>query len=236
MKSLLIYAHFNAENTVSSYVFHTLNHFLKLNFNIVFATTSPLNNEASKKLAAKGIKIINVENIGYDFYAWKTAIVEPSIALDKFERLVLLNSSVYGPFFSLKKFLSNLEQKNAEVIGATLSYENKKHIQSYFFYFKKSALESKAFNEYWNNFIPYSDRQNTIDAHEFGFSAHLESSGLKLDAFYKAEDNLNPTLIHPEALYKAQLPFFKFTKISKRKHGLVLLKLMFRYVSNFNKI
>ena len=232
MNLLLIYAHYNPKNRIAGYVFHTLEHFLALNFNVVFATNSHVPERYLTKLTAKGIRVIITDNIGYDFYAWKTAILDPSVELEKYDRLVLMNCSVYGPFFNLKNFMANLESRNSDVIGATLSFELQKHIQSYFFYFKKTAIESIAFKEYWDNFIPYTDRQDTIFMHELGISEYLESGGLKLDAYYINEDSLNPSLAYPERLYKAKLPFFKFTKISKQRHLLVLIKLFIRNIQN----
>lgn len=228
MKALLIYAHFNPLGTVDPHVFHTLRHFLALGFRVVVASTSPICEKPSKQLLSLGAELILVENIGYDFYAWKSAITDPLISIQDFDRLVLLNSSVHGPFFDLSTFLMDLEQRDADILGATRSHEYKTHIQSYFFYFKETAIRSDAFRTYWENLIPYCDRQRTIDNHELGITEYFSASGLRIDSFFTPDDSLNPTLKHPDLLYKARLPFFKYTKINKTTYWFLRLKLRIR--------
>jgi lipopolysaccharide biosynthesis protein len=228
MRALLIYAHFHPDNQVESYVLHTLRHFLAQGFDVIFASTSPVSATDTLRLQAMGVRLMQVENIGYDFYAWRSAIVDPQTCLEGYDRLVLLNSSVHGPFFDLKAFISNLEERDADVIGATQSLEIRPHVQSYFFYFKASAIQSSGFKRYWQAFVPYADRQGTIDNHELRITDHLTESGLRVAAFYTSSEKSNPSLAQVDRLYAARLPFLKYSKMHRRKHFILRLKLRCR--------
>lgn len=228
MKALLIYAHFHPDNRVESHVFHTLKHFLMEGFRVIFASTSSVCGGDAKRLESMGVRLIQVENIGYDFYAWRSAIVDPHTDAQGYDRLVLLNSSVHGPFFDLRAFISNLEARDADVIGATQSLEIKPHVQSYFFYFKTKAIGSDGFQRYWQAFVPYAERQCTIDQHELRFTDHLRDSGLLVEAFYTSTEISNPSLAQVDQLYAARLPFFKYTKIHRRKKFFLRFKLRCR--------
>lgn len=228
MKSLLIYAHFHPAGRVDAHVFHTLKHFLRIGFDAIFVSTSAVSPRDEARLTALGARVMVVENIGYDFYAWRSAIVDPETRLRSRQRLVLLNSSVNGPYFDLREFITQLESRSADVIGATQSLEIKPHLQSYFFYFKEAALRSDGFWRYWQDFVPYAERQATIDNHELRITDHLIASGLSVDAFYKSTLKTNPSLAQVDQLYAARLPFLKYSKMHARKKFGLKLRLRLR--------
>jgi lipopolysaccharide biosynthesis protein len=228
MKALLIYAHFHPEQQVEPYVFHTLRHFLKEGFDVIMASTSAVSIAQAQRLQGMGVRLMQVENIGYDFYAWRSAIVDPQTHVQAYDRLVLLNSSVHGPFFDLRAFLMSLEARDADVIGATQSLEIKPHLQSYFFYLKTQAIQSAGFWNYWQTFVPYADRQSTIDHHELRITDHLVESGLRVAAFYTPTEKNNPSLAQVDRLYAARLPFLKYAKMHHRKRFFLRWKLRWR--------
>ena len=229
MDKLLLYAHYSARASIDSYVFHTLKHFRALGYEVVVASTSEVRDQAAlARLAQLGCELQLVPNIGYDFYAWRSALLDRRAALNKLQSLVLLNSSVHGPFFSLSEFLDCCMSHGADVVGATLSREPKPHLQSYFFHFKPRVFRSEAFLHYWETLKPYADRQSTIDHHELGFSDYLPTCGFSLAAFHTAHDSLNPALKHPYLLMRKRLPFLKLRKLRKARHLLLQMRLRTR--------
>ncbi len=226
MGKLLLYAHYSGTASIDGYVFHTLQHFRALGYEVVVASTSEVRDKAARaRLEALGCQLRLIPNIGYDFYAWRCALLEQREALGTLESLVLLNSSVHGPFFSLTDFLRFCESQAADVVGATLSHEPRPHLQSYFFHFKPRVFRSKAFLDYWDTLKPYADRQSTIDHHELGFSDYLKACGFDLAAFHTAHDSQNPALKHPYLLMRKRLPFLKLRKLRKARHLLLQARL-----------
>lgn len=229
MKHLLIYAHFHPSNTMASYALHSLRAFRAMGYEVLVASTSPIADKKTQvKLAEMGCRLMLVENIGYDFYAWRSAILALTEELQEAHRLVLLNSSVQGPFFDLSKFLAELEARPADVLGATLSQERCPHLQSYFYYFKSQVFRSEYFLDFWRNLTPFASRQETIDQHELRFTQHLVDGGFVIDAFHVEQRLLNPSLKLPQLLYQKQLPFLKVRKFRNFRHLLLRARLSWR--------
>lgn len=228
-ESLLIYAHYNPRGQVAPAVFHTLAHFRALGFRVVVASTSPLTDPASaRRLQALHVQWREVENIGYDFFAWRSVLLGEQDRLPQLDRLVLLNSSVQGPYFDLATFLSSLNAMPADVLGATMSMEFKPHLQSYFLYLKPRAIRAEAFFAFWRHLVPHAERQATIDHHELRLTSVLQDAGLALDAYYRADDARNPSLKHTRQLYARRLPFFKIARLRSARHWPMRLKLALR--------
>jgi lipopolysaccharide biosynthesis protein len=232
VNKLLIYAHFNVNESMAGYVFHTLRHFRALGYEVLVASTSVVKDDhALAKLTEMGCALMLVENIGYDFYAWRTAILAKRGTLESLQSLVLLNSSVHGPACSLRRFLECCEGMPADAVGATLSHEPKRHLQSYFYLFKPQLFRSAAFLQFWEKLVPYPDRQSTIDHHELGFTDYLVEAGFRVDAFHAAHDKLSPALKHPYLLMRKQVPFLKLRKLRKARHLLLQARLRLKMLT-----
>lgn len=225
MARLLLYAHHHPAHTVTPAVLHTLRHFRALGFELVFASTSPIDDAAAAQaLAELGAQVLVVPNIGYDFYAWRCAwLAQAPARWAGLQQLVLLNSSVQGPFHDLEGFLQHLQARPADVLGATLSQEPHAHLQSYFLLFKPRALQADGVHQFWQNLQPYPDRARTIAHHELRLTDYLQALGLRVDAFHRASDLRNPSLKHPYRLYAQGLPFLKVAKLRKPANWPLLL-------------
>lgn len=230
MARLLLYAHHHPAHTVSPAVLHTLRHFRALGFELVFASTSPVDDlPAAQALADLGAQVLVVPNIGYDFYAWRCAwLAQAPGRLGRLQQLVLLNSSVQGPFHDLGGFLQRLQALPADVLGATLSLAPHPHLQSYFFLFKPAALQADGVHRFWQTLQPFADRERTIVHHELRLTQRLQALGLRVGAFHCATDQRNPALKHPYRLYAQGLPFLKVAKLRKPANWPLLLWLRLR--------
>jgi Rhamnan synthesis protein F len=120
----------------------------------------------------QGVRVIERENIGYDFYSWRQAIVEP--AFEAYHEAILINNSFY--VVDAAKFCAALRAPlpgDVHFRGLTVSWERAFHAQSYFLQFSAEAIRSEAFGRFWRQMRPLSDRMAVIEHYELGLSREL---------------------------------------------------------------
>jgi lipopolysaccharide biosynthesis protein len=99
-------------------------------------------------------------NAGYDFGGYKDGIKALG-DLDQVERLLIMNDSVYGPFFPLTPILAAIDPLQTDFWGITDSWELAYHIQSYFMIFLQGALQSGEFRKFWRR-LPYVNKKEWV--------------------------------------------------------------------------
>ncbi len=153
--------HFDRHGIIHDYVHEQLRALVAAGFRITFVSNAPKFSEGTaREVASFCRQILWRRNVGYDFGAYKDGIKAIG-NLDRVDRLVLMNDSVYGPFYPLKPLLEAVDPSKTDFWGITDSWEIAFHIQSYFLLFFPRALQSKQFREFWQRF-PYVNRKNWV--------------------------------------------------------------------------
>jgi lipopolysaccharide biosynthesis protein len=172
-RSEAVYVHFDRHGVIHDYVHEQLRALVGAGFRITFvsnATKFP--EEAVTEISRFCRQILWRRNVGYDFGAYKDGIKAIG-NLDRVERLVLMNDSVYGPFYPLKPLLEAVDPSKTDFWGITDSWELAFHIQSYFLMFFPGALQSKQFREFWHRFPYVNKKKWIIERGEIGLSQLL---------------------------------------------------------------
>lgn len=123
-------------------------------FKDIFAIKSILNKHIFKNYYET---ILIRDNIGYDFGAWKSFILNNKNLLYNVDNLLITNDS-YCCINSMKNLLLKTINTKYDFYGATLNKEYQLHIQSYYVNFKNKILKDKYFYDFWkqlntDNFI-----------------------------------------------------------------------------------
>jgi hypothetical protein len=149
-----VYVHYDKKGMIHNYVLKQLEALLEAGFRTTFVSNSPQFPEKNvAELAPFCRQILWRQNVGYDFGAYKDGISAIG-ALDRVERLLLMNDSVYGPFCPLDKVLGAIDATNTDLWGITDSWQHHYHIQSYFILFLPNAIQSPTFRRFWRH-LPY---------------------------------------------------------------------------------
>jgi hypothetical protein len=139
--------------TIVLYCFHEYNHRVKQFIetgifkdpNVDFMMI--INNPTTKIHTPSYVKIMNRENMGYDFGAWSDAVLTFDL-VHKYDKFIFLNSSVTGPYVYTREkwtdlFLNGLEG-NIKLYGCTINAMkdpiHRSHVQSYLFCMDKKTL------------------------------------------------------------------------------------------------
>jgi hypothetical protein len=181
---LCLFSTFDPGGVVDPYVMRYLREIESCGFDIVFVSTSPKLSEADVSELKPHVRLIlHRENVGLDFGSWR-ASTQILGDWSRYERLLLTNDSIYGPFSDLKPLMDRCEAEDAEVVGLTDSHEIGYHLQSFFIYVKRPVLASKTMSRFIESIKLKLDKKALIRAYEVGFSRILLSHGYKLKALY----------------------------------------------------
>lgn len=114
MKRLLLYVHYNKFNELSPHVLYQLEQLRPLFSSIYFISNSKLSKKAVQKLQdAKLIDdLLERQNEGYDFAAWKDGIFASLDSIKNFDSLTLMNDTCFGPLWDFKIIINQFESDN----------------------------------------------------------------------------------------------------------------------------
>ncbi len=223
-KNLCIFSHFDPHNIIDSYVVYYINELSKCHCDIIFVSTCVnLNATEIQKINAICKKIIIKKNRGLDFGAYKYGLTTEE-NLDKYEKIILTNDSVYGPFFNLNHIISYGDKLKLDMWGATDSYMIKYHLQSYFIVFSKRLFLHPLFKSFWDKVYNLGLKNNIIVRYEIGISQYFLHHGFTLGAYCSCptlENHINYDPSHhswDRLISSEQYPFIKRMLIRDNPH------------------
>lgn len=164
------------------------------------------------------------ENIGFDFGAWGH-LVRLVDGLDLAHSVSFANDSVIGPLPGDGSALlrGTVEDIRGEAVFMTESTQILPHGQSYFFAFKRGALERGALNlvrgaQY------HGERRNLILKEEVVLAGRLRALeiavGIAFPHALAGLQNLNPTVFYWSELLDSGLPFVKLSLVPDGQIGI----------------
>lgn len=233
MNRLLLYVHYNKFNKLSEHVVYQLDKLRPLFSHILFISNSKLNQSDQAILDNKRLvdEIIQRENVGYDFAAWKDAMLAKGFEnLSSFDSLTLMNDTCFGPLWDLKPIFEDFDSdQTVHFLGMTNHRETKRvkeHLQSYFIMFKREVIVSTVFKRFWNDIRSYNDVQEVIDK----FETNLTTTLTQADFNYKVVfDTTNASVEHmalpdfsfynPSEIIERRVPFLKVKAIDGNQHN-----------------
>ena len=187
----VLFCHFDKHGRIADYVVHYVQELRAAGFRIYFLSNSPKIQESEiAKVLPHVCEAIWRRNIGFDFGAYKDGIAHLAArGLTELDGLLLANDSVYGPLFPLRETFERGEALGTDFWGITDSWERRWHLQSYFLYFGRRALESQHFLDFFLHSLPYfHTREGLIRYGEVLLSTFLSKAGLRSRAIFEYND------------------------------------------------
>lgn len=197
LKRLGVFIFYDKEGIIDDYVLYMLDSLKEATNDIIIFSNSYLGPEEMRKFNNYSNKIHVRKNIGLDAGAFKDAFDIYGDYFKKFDELLLLNDTFFGPFDSFKNICKNMESKDVDFWGLSANYNSvdgygflpdkmiHSHIQTFFVAYRHNVLNSDAFNNYWKNY-DISKMHTFIDVvtkHELSFTYFLEQNGFKWDVY-----------------------------------------------------
>jgi rhamnosyltransferase len=232
MKRILFFVHYNKYNGLADYVTYLLEHIKHIYSRVVFISNSPLSAKQQKKLAPFCGDIILRENKGFDFGAWKDALLrEDWGTLNQYDSVTLMNDTCFGPLFDMEDVYEDMEKRTVDFWGITNNGKNSKnliksklpeHIQSYFLCFGKKVIASKMFQCFWNNIKYFNNVKSIIHKYEIPLTGILSKAGYSYSVVFDTTKYFNGNDIiaysQPDMVIKNNVPFLKIKSFIYYKH------------------
>ncbi len=201
MKRLGIFVFYDKEGIVDNYVCYLLKNQEKFLDHLIIICNGQLTDKGRIRLEAFSDDIHIRENTGYDAMAYKLAMTE-YLGWDeilKYDEVLTFNDTFFGPFYPFDEVFDKMAFSDCDFWG--LTYHAKAydyfygtndilpaHIHTFFSIYRKSVLESEAFQNYWNKFDSTEWFFSDVARHEQFFTKYLEDSGFTWDAYVNASE------------------------------------------------
>lgn len=213
-KKIAFFVHYDKNDNLLEEDIYYIKELKKIMKYLVFITNSNLSEDNLNLINQYVDKVIQRENIGFDFGAWKDGLNEVGFKnLESYDELYLINNSCYGPIYDLNTVICDMEEENIDFWGITSfpyssdgSYLNRdhidEHIQSYFMVFNKRVFLSKYFKGYWNEMKPLNEFKDAIAEGETKLTHYLKEKGFSYSVYIKECELLMKYLNNYKLIYE----------------------------------
>ena len=207
MKSICFFSCYYTSDSLPVYVKYYLEelrrHFAEV---ILISNEKPLSEDDGTFLQKNNLKILQVQNEGYDFGMWYKAMQQYDIS--QYDRVGLVNDSCIL-FGKLDNYFQWLEKSKHDFAGFTNSYLHGYHVQSYFLTINKNAIPLVA--DYFKKAGLVKEISKVIQTYELGLSKYLMDNGMLIGAMYNVPNRgeYNYALLHAKNLIKQGFPLVK---------------------------
>lgn len=207
MRRVLFFLVYDKAGHVADFIPHHLQA-LRGHYEHIFVVVNGTVDEAGHAtLASVADTVWERENIGFDVWAYRDAMVEfGAERLAEYDELTLMNYTFYGPIGSYEPMLERMAATECDFWGITdhgpavsslaAGGTLKRHLQSHWITVRRGMHQSEAWRSYWGEMPPIESYEDSIGHHEGRFTAHFESQGFRSATAF------------PEADYPVAHPIF----------------------------
>lgn len=181
----------SVDGEIEDYVYYLVDAVRKISTRTVLVVNGEIKDNHKKRIIESGVDVFKRENTGFDSGAYKDAL-EKYVGWDevkKYDELILLNDSCYGPVYPLENVFEEMDKREVDFWGITEQqpiYESDYstsiipyHIQSYFIAVKSRMLKSNEFKDFWENIKVSDDYMQTVYNFELKFAQYFIEKGFK---------------------------------------------------------
>lgn len=232
---LAIFQCSDRQGIIDDYIPYLLNDLKENLTRLVIVVNGKLTAEGRKKLTALTDEVFVRENKGFDAAAWKCAMTEYLgwDEVDKYDELVLLNDTFFGPFYPFKEVFQKMEKRDVDFWGLTAHGAIKNdpfannpyhhwpaHLQSYFLVIRKTMHTSFNFKQYWEKQPIFKSFEELVGKNETVFTKWFSDKGFTWDSYINMKDmdvngSINHYAFNPLELIKRGCPIFKRKPLSE---------------------
>ncbi len=210
--------------------FVTLKHLIANGFTPIVVSNARLDEQDIERLKKFTQTIIQRPNFGYDFGGYRQGmmyVLEQKLDLDN---ILVLNDSIWFPIKPNCEFLAEVKSQNIDLYGMVINNQYKlskrHHVQSYFFNFKRTVIESEDFSKYWINLFLSNNKNAVIRQCEIKMTDYFRSRGFSIGAKYSVDDiykvlpSLSPSELERIVEYQATVDPKRKSVINRCLHDL----------------
>ena len=197
-----IFFFYDSDGVVDDYV-PTLLAGFKPHFSEMTIVCNGKLNEAGQSILSRYTdNLIIRPNTGFDVWAYKTALDSYGWEkLEQFDEIVLFNATIMGPVYPFAEMFETMNKRDLDFWGITKFHKVPQdpfgrspfgylpeHIQSHFHAYRRSLVQSKEFQDYWNNMPQINSYYDSVGMHESLFTKRFADLGFKWDVYVNTDD------------------------------------------------
>lgn len=238
MNRLGIFVFYDKEGIVDRYVKTLLEDICCHLSRLVIVCNGMLTNDGRKLFQNFTSEIYVRENTGFDAMAYKLALTDYLgwDEVNKYDEILLFNDTFYGPVYPFSEMFLQMEEEQCDFWGITFHERFRDymfgtddivpaHLHTYFCVYRKSAVISTVFQEYWDNFDSTEWFFSDVCRHEQTFTKVLENGGLSWKAYVdtNAYNNMDMLDANVNPYYVMAYDLIKYHRcpILKRKNFII---------------
>lgn len=185
VRRVAVVAHYDPEGLLTTFTRRLLDGLLEHAERIVLVSTR-LNADQAASVDPR-IRVIIRENVGYDFYSFRTGVLAVE-ALYSYDELIIANDSalLVDPA-GLDRAFSKMAGVDCGAWGMTESQQVSRHLQSYFLVIRKLVFFSQYFNQFWRDVRILDDKWEIILSYEIGLTQWLLHHGVRIASAFEPE-------------------------------------------------
>ena len=216
-KCLFLFAGYDKDGIIDDAMIYYVS-CLSKHGDVIVCMDNDLKKTEIQKLKPYTIHTIARKHGEYDFGSYKRGYeyAHNKNILQNYDIVYLVNDSVFGPMFDIKKTLQNIESLKTDAAGIIVS-QHKTHefMESWFVRLNKKIFTSRWFDEFISN-VKHEDKKHIITVkYEHGLTNLIKNNGCSWDGLYKCRGRF--TYNNPKQLFKMGCPFVK--KASFTRHN-----------------
>lgn len=204
-KRLAIFLYYDKDGIVDDYIPYLINDLKQCLERIVIVINGYITTEGRARLKELTEDVFVRDNEGFDAAGWKEAMIDYLgwDEIEKYDELILLNDTFFGPFYSFKEIFAQMNTKPIDFWGLTSHGEMPidginaalcpyptwpEHIQSYFIVIRKAMHKSYEFRRYWEKQPTFASRDEAINKNEVVLTKHFTDAGFVWDVLVDTKD------------------------------------------------
>lgn len=227
-RRLGIFFFYDGEGIVDRYVEVMLEGMKTQLAELVVVVNGKLTDQGRVALTRYADHLLVRENRGLDAWAYKAALDHYGwSALTQFDEIVLFNATIMGPVYPFEEMFSEMAGRDLDFWGPTWFHaapseyrgeidelHHPRHLQSHFHVYRRSLVQSQAFQDYWDNLPEMETYLDSVTKHEIPFTRYFQDRGFKAEAYVNTDDlegfTYQPIVFAPVTLIKdKRCPIFK---------------------------
>lgn len=221
-KRLAIFCFYDPKGHASSYIETLLTDLMRNVTDLIVVANGSMDQPSHELFQRFTDRIIVRENIGLDAAAYKEVMLGLGWdALTQYDEVICMNDTVLGPVYPFAEMFAEMDARDVDFWGITAYHSETvnnefipTHLQAYWHAYRKSFIQTRDFQEYWENLPVWRSYADVTHQHEIPFTAHFAELGYSWSAYVDQEKYKNvssyPLLYSPVNLVRDdRCPIFK---------------------------
>ena len=227
MKRLGIYLIYDRHKRIDRYIGYMLKELKTCVSSLVVVCNMEEIIQGEENIRPHADQVFFRKNIGFDAGGFKDALCTflGWDAVLQYDELVLVNDTMFGPFYPMADIFENMEKKPVDFWGLTTYGERirrgthvSENIESFFLVIRSKLLHNCCFCQYWESMPYYLSQEKAVWHYEYKFTEFFSQLGYTYDtlADNRANDSANLknnycqcSLIPYELSSRRNFPFVK---------------------------